>query len=115
MTGALVVYSAIFMRYALAIQPRNYLLFGCHFINEGAQLTQGYRYLRYWKYVIILLSPSVGLHSIYIYKYLGMGFWMWVIWLTRFVLSNSWGGREKQLAGTELDKGTEKAKDEVSK
>lgn len=35
------------MRYALAVQPRNYLLFACHFINEGAQLTQGYRYLSY--------------------------------------------------------------------
>jgi hypothetical protein len=49
MTGALVVYSATFMRYALAVQPKNYLLFLCHFVNEGAQLTQGYRYLQYHK------------------------------------------------------------------
>ena len=49
MTGVLCVYSATFMRYALAVQPKNYLLFACHFANEGAQLTQGYRYLQYWK------------------------------------------------------------------
>lgn len=35
------------MRYALAVQPKNYLLFMCHFINEGSQLTQGYRYLNW--------------------------------------------------------------------
>lgn len=47
MTGALCIYSATFMRYSLAVQPRNYLLFACHFVNECAQLTQGYRYLSY--------------------------------------------------------------------
>jgi hypothetical protein len=50
MTGALVVYSATFMRYALAVQPKNYLLFLCHFVNEGAQLTQGYRWMQYHKW-----------------------------------------------------------------
>jgi hypothetical protein len=45
MTAALVVYSATFMRYSLAVTPKNYLLFACHFINEGSQLVQGYRYL----------------------------------------------------------------------
>lgn len=44
MTGALTIYSATFMRYSLAVSPANYLLFACHFINEGSQLTQGYRY-----------------------------------------------------------------------
>lgn len=29
MTGAMCIYSALFMRFALAIQPRNYLLFAC--------------------------------------------------------------------------------------
>ncbi|KAI9683348.1 MAG: hypothetical protein M1829_005418 [Trizodia sp. TS-e1964] len=48
MTGALVIYSATFMRYAVAVQPANYLLFACHAINEGAQLTQGWRYWTYW-------------------------------------------------------------------
>ncbi|KAJ0312275.1 hypothetical protein COL5a_001957 [Colletotrichum fioriniae] len=47
MTGALCIYSATFMRYSLAVSPKNYLLFMCHFINEGAQLTQGYRYMQY--------------------------------------------------------------------
>jgi mitochondrial pyruvate carrier 1 len=47
MTGALCIYSATFMRYALAVSPRNWLLFGCHFVNEGAQLTQMYRYMSY--------------------------------------------------------------------
>lgn len=51
MTAALVVYSAVFMRYSLAVQPANYLLFGCHFVNECAQLAQGYRYVQYWQYV----------------------------------------------------------------
>lgn len=50
MTGALSVYSAVFMRYALAVSPKNYLLFGCHFINCASQLTQGYRYLQYWNF-----------------------------------------------------------------
>jgi hypothetical protein len=48
MTGALIVYSAVFMRYALAVSPKNYLLFGCHVVNEAAQLGQGYRWLNYW-------------------------------------------------------------------
>lgn len=47
MTGALVIYSATFMRYALAVTPKNYLLFGCHVVNSGAQLTQGYRWMNY--------------------------------------------------------------------
>ncbi|KAK0754251.1 hypothetical protein B0T18DRAFT_33573 [Schizothecium vesticola] len=45
MTFALTIYSATFMRYSLAVQPKNYLLFGCHLINEVSQLTQGYRYV----------------------------------------------------------------------
>jgi len=49
MTGALTLYSGTFMRYALAVTPKNYLLFACHFVNFGAQLAQGYRYLSYWK------------------------------------------------------------------
>lgn len=50
MTGALVVYSATFMRYSLAVSPKNYLLFACHFVNEAAQLTQGYRWMQYNKW-----------------------------------------------------------------
>ncbi|EDO17733.1 hypothetical protein Kpol_1033p38 [Vanderwaltozyma polyspora DSM 70294] len=47
MTGSLVIYSAVFMRYATAVTPKNYLLFGCHFVNEFAQLVQGYRFINY--------------------------------------------------------------------
>ncbi|QPG77116.1 pyruvate transporter mpc1 [Brettanomyces nanus] len=47
MTLALTLYSAVFMRYSLAITPKNYLLLGCHIINEAAQLGQGARYLNY--------------------------------------------------------------------
>ena len=47
MTGALVVYAATFMRYSLAVTPKNYLLFACHLTNFGAQTTQGFRYLKH--------------------------------------------------------------------
>ncbi|ODV87007.1 hypothetical protein CANARDRAFT_27341 [[Candida] arabinofermentans NRRL YB-2248] len=47
MTGALIVYSAVFMRYAMAVTPANYLLFGCHVVNEVAQLGQGFRWVNY--------------------------------------------------------------------
>ncbi|AAS53298.1 AFL074Cp [Eremothecium gossypii ATCC 10895] len=47
MTLALVVYSGIFMRYSMAVTPKNYLLFGCHFINESAQLGQAFRWLKF--------------------------------------------------------------------
>ncbi|KAI7875889.1 UPF0041-domain-containing protein [Lichtheimia hyalospora FSU 10163] len=47
MTVALCVYSGLFMRFALAVQPKNYLLFACHATNEVAQLVQGYRFLNY--------------------------------------------------------------------
>ena len=50
MTSALALYSAVFMRYSLAVTPKNYLLFGCHFINCSSQLIQGYRYLQYWNF-----------------------------------------------------------------
>ncbi|KAK9305102.1 hypothetical protein QLX08_003782 [Tetragonisca angustula] len=47
MTFALCLYSAMFMRFALRVEPRNLLLFACHFANEGAQLTQGCRFIKY--------------------------------------------------------------------
>ncbi|KAF9962171.1 hypothetical protein BGZ70_008124 [Mortierella alpina] len=47
MTCALSVYSLLFMRFAWMVQPRNYLLFACHFTNEGAQLTQAYRFIQH--------------------------------------------------------------------
>ncbi|KAK4034904.1 small nuclear ribonucleoprotein B and B [Parachaetomium inaequale] len=47
MTGALVIYAFTFMRYSLAVTPKNYLLFACHFVNAGSQLSQSYRFLDY--------------------------------------------------------------------
>lgn len=47
MTFALISYSGVFMKYALAVSPKNYLLFGCHVTNEIAQLAQGYRFVNY--------------------------------------------------------------------
>lgn len=35
------------MRYALAVTPKNYLLFACHAINFSSQITQGYRWYDY--------------------------------------------------------------------
>lgn len=47
MTMALCLYSAIFMRFAWKVQPRNLLLFACHFTNFNAQLIQGGRFIGY--------------------------------------------------------------------
>lgn len=47
MTAALIGYSLVFMRYSMAVTPRNYLLFGCHFVNEFAQLGQGFRWTKH--------------------------------------------------------------------
>ncbi|KAJ8724245.1 hypothetical protein PYW08_015719 [Mythimna loreyi] len=48
MTFALSLYSLMFMRFAWRVQPRNMLLFACHFTNECAQLTQGARFINYY-------------------------------------------------------------------
>ncbi|EEC00490.1 mitochondrial pyruvate carrier 1 [Ixodes scapularis] len=47
MTTALCIYSLLFMRFALKVQPRNLLLFACHFTNEAAQITQGCRLIQH--------------------------------------------------------------------
>mmetsp|Transcript_14108 Transcript_14108/g.42672 ORF Transcript_14108/g.42672 Transcript_14108/m.42672 type:complete len:233 (+) Transcript_14108:41-739(+) len=47
MTGTMVVYSSLFIRFAWAVNPRNYLLFACHTFNVGAQLNQLRRALEY--------------------------------------------------------------------
>uniref|UniRef100_A0A6M2F7T7 Mitochondrial pyruvate carrier n=1 Tax=Populus davidiana TaxID=266767 RepID=A0A6M2F7T7_9ROSI len=46
MTGAMCVYSALFMRFAWMVQPRNYLLLVCHASNETVQLYQLSRWAR---------------------------------------------------------------------
>ena len=38
MTGALVVYSGLFMRFAWRVQPRNAILFACHACNASVQV-----------------------------------------------------------------------------
>ncbi|XP_028391768.1 mitochondrial pyruvate carrier 1-like isoform X2 [Dendronephthya gigantea] len=40
MTTALCIYSALFMRFAWKVQPRNLLLLACHITNETAQIIQ---------------------------------------------------------------------------
>lgn len=47
--AAMCVYSALFMRFALAIRPRNYLLFACHAANETVQLYNLQRWQRHAK------------------------------------------------------------------
>ena len=47
MTGAMCIYSLLFMRFALRVSPVNYLLFACHFANECAQLMQMGRLINY--------------------------------------------------------------------
>eukprot|EP01064_Diplonema_japonicum_P009895 TRINITY_DN1730_c1_g1_i1.p1 TRINITY_DN1730_c1_g1~~TRINITY_DN1730_c1_g1_i1.p1 ORF type:complete len:249 (+),score=70.50 TRINITY_DN1730_c1_g1_i1:379-1125(+) len=47
MTMTMCVYSGLFMRFAWAVQPRNYLLLSCHAFNEMAQITQLCRAYKY--------------------------------------------------------------------
>ncbi|KAH3739161.1 hypothetical protein DPMN_045808 [Dreissena polymorpha] len=47
MTTALFFYSCAFMRFAIKVQPRNLLLFSCHFTNASAQLMQLGRFVNY--------------------------------------------------------------------
>ena len=47
MTTAQCLYSALFMRFAWMVQPRNYLLLACHMSNESAQIYQLQRKVRF--------------------------------------------------------------------
>ncbi|VWU51977.1 mitochondrial pyruvate carrier protein 1, putative [Hepatocystis sp. ex Piliocolobus tephrosceles] len=47
MTATLIVYSLLFMRYSLAIKPKNYLLFSCHITNVFIQSCLLGRKLKY--------------------------------------------------------------------
>ncbi|CAC9699027.1 mitochondrial pyruvate carrier protein 1, putative [Plasmodium sp. DRC-Itaito] len=47
MTSVLTIYSLLFMRYALAIKPKNYLLFSCHATNTLVQSILLYKKLKY--------------------------------------------------------------------
>ncbi|PIA64524.1 hypothetical protein AQUCO_00100180v1 [Aquilegia coerulea] len=46
MTGVMCVYSALFMRFAWMVQPRNYLLLASHTTNETVQLYQFSRWAK---------------------------------------------------------------------
>ena len=48
MCFTLMCYSGLFMRFAWRVQPRNYILFACHFCNSAAQFTLLMRKLA-WK------------------------------------------------------------------
>lgn len=48
MTTALFFYSCLFMRFAIKVQPRNLLLFSCHFTNASAQAIQGARFVNFY-------------------------------------------------------------------
>ncbi|KAI9342061.1 hypothetical protein DFJ73DRAFT_778710 [Zopfochytrium polystomum] len=50
MTGVLIMYSALFMKFAWDVQPRNMLLFACHAANETCQLVQMGRFVN-WHYM----------------------------------------------------------------
>lgn len=47
MTGVLLVYSALFSRWALVVKPQNLLLAGCHVTNVAAQSNQLRRAIEY--------------------------------------------------------------------
>jgi len=47
MSSAMLLYSALFMRFALRVQPRNLLLFACHAANESVQLYHWTRAVKY--------------------------------------------------------------------
>jgi hypothetical protein len=47
MSGTMILYSGLFMRYAWCITPRNYLLLACHTFNVAAQGNQLRRGLEY--------------------------------------------------------------------
>ncbi|EUD67708.1 hypothetical protein C922_01896 [Plasmodium inui San Antonio 1] len=47
MTAVLTFYSILFMRYSLAIKPKNYLLFSCHATNTVVQSILLFRKLKY--------------------------------------------------------------------
>jgi len=47
MTPVLGIYSMIFMRWSVAVYPRNYVLFACHTVNSIAQTIQEIRIIMY--------------------------------------------------------------------
>ncbi|KAF0852312.1 mitochondrial UPF0041 domain-containing protein 2 (pyruvate transporter) [Andalucia godoyi] len=57
MTGALCLYSGLFMRFAWMVQPRNYLLLACHIANESVQSYHFVRALKAQKFDAPPVAP----------------------------------------------------------
>ncbi|MFH4980658.1 hypothetical protein AB6A40_007367 [Gnathostoma spinigerum] len=62
MTSALMLYSAVFMRFAWAVQPRNLLLFACHFTNISSQTMQMARFLNH-NYLHFITDPALSSYA----------------------------------------------------
>ncbi|GAW82164.1 mitochondrial pyruvate carrier protein 1 [Plasmodium gonderi] len=58
MTAVLAIYSILFMRYSLAIKPKNYLLFSCHATNTVVQSILLFRKLKYESENKKLMEPA---------------------------------------------------------
>uniref|UniRef100_A0A0N5AXG9 Mitochondrial pyruvate carrier n=1 Tax=Syphacia muris TaxID=451379 RepID=A0A0N5AXG9_9BILA len=58
MTSALCLYSAVFMRFAWHVQPRNLLLFVCHLTNITAQSIQLSRFVNH-NYLNVITDPAI--------------------------------------------------------
>jgi hypothetical protein len=52
------MYSALFMRFAWMVQPRNYLLLACHACNETVQLYHLQRIIRYQQSAAAKATPA---------------------------------------------------------
>lgn len=59
MTGALTVYSGLFMRFAWRVQPRNYILLACHTANGSVQAYNFQRWFR-WSQLEQQIEASKG-------------------------------------------------------
>ena len=56
--SALCIYSLVFMRFAIKVQPRNLLLFSCHLTNETAQIFQVCLFIQVRNFKLMLLPQS---------------------------------------------------------
>lgn len=82
MTSVMCVYSALCMRFAWMVRPRNYLLLGCHMSNETVQLFQLSRWARGQGYLQqkedkTPITPSPWLQMVYListFRWLFFGF-----------------------------------------
>mmetsp|Transcript_20308 Transcript_20308/g.70288 ORF Transcript_20308/g.70288 Transcript_20308/m.70288 type:complete len:231 (-) Transcript_20308:86-778(-) len=69
MSATQVIYSGLFVRFAWCVQPRNYILFGCHTANVAAQGNQ----LRRWGDHKLKTEPDTAPAQLQSLSYLGAG------------------------------------------